>query len=389
MATIKAGNGTDPWKMLGDYVKGQNNQILQRQRDNATMDRLEFQQSQQNARQAATQDPSAVYDRAAARYRARSEYTAGKPGKDMTSSAAAQAFKAGLIEGGINNPHALATILGNAQHESSFNPNALGDTDLGPGREAHGIIQWREGRFKALQDYAAAKGGNWTDPKIQGGYAAHELTKNPQYAPIGQALNNLKSLDGAQPLMRQYLGYKVAVANEPERMGNADMWFKKSTGTKPAPIVADNGLYRDPNDPTHVYRTEPGEKGVKFQLTQMKPGSAQEAQQEFVRSPGPDGKRRGKDGMRMVELVPDGPMKDGKMTYRVYTDPPPLAPAAPPAVASAPVAAVPVAPPTPEVTGTVVPTVAAEESVQPLQPPVEQVLDEADAAEERGFADEE
>ena len=69
------------------------------------------------------------------------------------------------LKGAGLNPGAIAGIMGNLYIENSFNPadpNGGGD-----GGTSHGIAQWREGRWTALQNYAASKGKPVTDLQTQ------------------------------------------------------------------------------------------------------------------------------------------------------------------------------------------------------------------------------
>jgi hypothetical protein len=350
---IPSGNGTDPWTLLRDYVKQQNS-------DRQMHEQMDFRQGLADdalAQRAAQNSPEAQYAKTDARLKARIANGFGPRSGGATSGKAvdtknAAEFQAGLREGGISNPYAIALLMGNAQAESKFNTGALGDLNLGPGEEAHGTMQWRKERWNALQKFSEARGTPVTDPRLQGEYAAYELTRGG-YQGVGKRLQALNSMEGGQGLMKEYLGYNPKVANEADRFATAQNWLKRDQGIKPnaAPQYA-TGLIHDPSDPTHIYRTAEGPDGVKFQLTNM-PTQRASDMQHYYRKQFKDG------GDRMIELVPDGKVEKGNPQYRIYSSPPPL-----PAVAAAPVQALtpPPAPAAPvDTTGSITPAPVPEE----------------------------
>lgn len=73
-------------------------------------------------------------------------------------------------------PAQAAGIIGNAYHESKFNLGAEGD-----GGTAHGLFQWRFGRWEGLKDYASRPGEDINDWKTHLDYMAHELRNNGSY----------------------------------------------------------------------------------------------------------------------------------------------------------------------------------------------------------------
>lgn len=76
-------------------------------------------------------------------------------------------------------PAQAAGIIGNAKHESNFNTNAEGDLDLAD--TAHGLFQWRGGRWAGLQKYAADNNLDLDAWETQIDYMAHELRTNGAY----------------------------------------------------------------------------------------------------------------------------------------------------------------------------------------------------------------
>ena len=84
---------------------------------------------------------------------------------------------------GIPDP-GCAGAMGNMQTESSFVPGIIG----GP---AHGICQWQDSRFTALQNYASAHNGQWWQLNIQLGFMGQEL--HGGYRNVLNFLKNNKS----------------------------------------------------------------------------------------------------------------------------------------------------------------------------------------------------
>lgn len=375
---IPAGNmGQDPWSMLRDYVRNQNTQQLQRENLNARADMAAQAQQAAMDRAQYTNSAAVQYAKTDARLKARIANGFGPrtgSGSAMTDKKAAAEFEAGLREGGLNNPYAVALMMGNAQSESKFNPNATGDLTLGPGREAHGMMQWREERWKALQDFAAAKGVPVNDPKTQGMYAAYEVTQGLRKQ-LGPKLNSLKSMDGGQDLMYQYLGYNKKVANEADRFATSQAWLKKDQGIKSQ--VADataSRHYRDPSDPAFIYRESDKPDAARYQLTHMTDSAYQTALAGMRR-------QYKKDADKMIVRDFNEPVnpKTGAFTYRVYDRPPSLLSTeafGPPMPASmVPAKPTQVAAEEPETTGSVAPLGPLPEEIEEDAAPPENPLD--------------
>jgi hypothetical protein len=95
-------------------------------------------------------------------------------------------------ENGIS-PAATAGILGNMYAESNVNPTTIQSNGKGP---AAGIVQWenyntKSGRWKAMADYAASRGKDWTDLDSQLNYIMKEFTNGATYWNKGEkAFNN-------------------------------------------------------------------------------------------------------------------------------------------------------------------------------------------------------
>lgn len=73
-------------------------------------------------------------------------------------------------------PAQAAGIIGNAFHESKFNLGALGD-----GGTAHGLFQWRFGRYQGLLDFANKPGEDIDDWRTHMDYMTQELRNNNSY----------------------------------------------------------------------------------------------------------------------------------------------------------------------------------------------------------------
>ncbi len=72
------------------------------------------------------------------------------------------------------NQHQTAAVMAAIKHESNFNLSVVGDRNLGRGREAHGLFQWREQRYTNMQRFVAARPGQ--DPvTTQIDFAMHEM----------------------------------------------------------------------------------------------------------------------------------------------------------------------------------------------------------------------
>lgn len=83
---------------------------------------------------------------------------------------AAEAFQSELLAGGLPE-HVVAGIMMNGRDESGFNPTAVGDNG-----NAFGILQWNGPRMRALKNFAAARGGDPGDPRVQAQFTLYELS---------------------------------------------------------------------------------------------------------------------------------------------------------------------------------------------------------------------
>jgi hypothetical protein len=89
------------------------------------------------------------------------------------------------------NDYAVAGIMGNLFRESRFAPQAFNSGGGGCG--AYGMVQWRGGRQKALNDLATANKTKIDDYKIQIKFLYKELSETWVYT-----LNALKNVNTAE-----------------------------------------------------------------------------------------------------------------------------------------------------------------------------------------------
>ena len=86
------------------------------------------------------------------------------------------------------NTAAITGILANIQHESSFNPHALGDNGT-----SYGICQWHNSRWERLKSYCSQNGLDSTTLNGQLNYLVWELENN--YTSVN---NKIKSVPNTQ-----------------------------------------------------------------------------------------------------------------------------------------------------------------------------------------------
>src|SRR3954451_10104669 len=67
-------------------------------------------------------------------------------------------------------PAQIAGIIGNLQHESSLDPNAVGDNGT-----SFGLAQWHADRWDALKNFAAKNGSDPSDVSTQVNFPHNEL----------------------------------------------------------------------------------------------------------------------------------------------------------------------------------------------------------------------
>ena len=138
----------------------------------------------------------------------------------------------------INNgfqPHQAAALVGNMQHESGFNPNAVHDNGTGIG-----VFGWRdpkqgEGRKTDLYTWAKTAGPNGTplDPTsldTQLKFSTYEMGPNGKESAAGDAIRNSKDYTGAVNATLSYLRPQDYSAADPTKSHGYTQRFNNGTG---------------------------------------------------------------------------------------------------------------------------------------------------------------
>jgi hypothetical protein len=92
-----------------------------------------------------------------------------------------------LVQRGFS-PEAAAGITANVQHESDYNPAAIGDNG-----SSFGLFQWHGKRGAALKGYARLTGRDWADPDVQLDFLDQELGSQ-----FPQLKDRLQKVDAAE-----------------------------------------------------------------------------------------------------------------------------------------------------------------------------------------------
>ena len=92
-----------------------------------------------------------------------------------------------LSQQGFNDA-AICGILANIQHESNFNPNALGDNGT-----SYGICQWHNSRWDSLKSYCGSNGLDSTTIEGQMAYLMYELKE--KYPSIYESMKNVPNTE--------------------------------------------------------------------------------------------------------------------------------------------------------------------------------------------------
>ena len=261
MAVIPSGNKSDPFAAALEWAKSQQQQQNYQDLNNSRRDladrKMEFEREKMKLA------PQLEYEKARGRGAAAIETglhaqelgldngKGGATGKAAVNKVSSD-FQRGLTDGGLTNPYGLSVAMANAQVESGgWNPNALGDTTLGPGEEAHHLMQWRKDRFVRLRQFAAQNNDNPNNPSpyIQGKFAAWEMN-NTHKGQGGSTLMTAKSFNEAQSGMQNYLRMKdwdkgSGAHGFAARTASINDWHKRITGSKGDAGEADDGWIKD------------------------------------------------------------------------------------------------------------------------------------------------
>lgn len=137
-----------------------------------------------------------------------------------------------------------AAIMGNIQAESSYNPS-----NINPKSGAKGICQWYKDRARALDSYAASKGGSWEDLNIQLNYLWDmEISPGKYYNQFLTKLDGLGSLDAAVEYWEQHFEVSGDTDSYPRRKAAAKEAFdKKGKGIKVDLTVSGNSSTKSNN----------------------------------------------------------------------------------------------------------------------------------------------
>lgn len=127
----------------------------------------------------------------------------------------------GLHSLGLNDT-AAAGVMGNMAQESSMNPQEAGG----------GLMQWINGRWTALVNYARSKGLSPDSAAAQVGYFGQELTAGNEGITL-QGLNAQPSPAAAALYVSEnYERPKASAANNPNREAQAGAFYSQFTGGK-------------------------------------------------------------------------------------------------------------------------------------------------------------
>lgn len=96
-----------------------------------------------------------------------------------------------VSEMGLNSAAACG-VLANIQHESSFNPTALGDNGT-----SYGICQWHNGRYTKLKDYCKKYGYDYKTVEGQLQYLKYELQGSYKKSVLNRLASVENTADGA------------------------------------------------------------------------------------------------------------------------------------------------------------------------------------------------
>lgn len=162
---------------------------------------------------------------------------------------------AGLTSGGLN-PAAAAGVLGNFKQESNFNSDTRGGGD---GGTAHGLGQWRQERWDNLRSYAAQRGADVNDPRLQTQFALDEskTIKLPDGRSVYDAINQAQTPQDAAYIWGKYFERPKVV--EPIRAAHAANYYTQFAGPVPTPDggAAPNPGVRTPLPPVNPETGQP------------------------------------------------------------------------------------------------------------------------------------
>lgn len=131
----------------------------------------------------------------------------------------------GLIERGYS-PVQAAALAGHALQESGGDP-----ANVNPNEDAHGLLQWRLDRWKALQDFAKERGVAPTDPHLQLDFIGRELGGSE--AKSGAGFRAATDLPSASAALKSYI--RFGDNSDQTRLNNARGLLGQTASNSQAP----------------------------------------------------------------------------------------------------------------------------------------------------------
>src|ERR1700731_1027217 len=124
-------------------------------------------------------------------------------------------------------PEAAAIAAGNAQQESSFNLNAVGDPSVPGG--SHDLMQWNRERWLGFQSFRASH-PELQDMALKAPYVDYQASRRSD---ITKAWKGVKDLRAAGAISHAYEGYGDSSTGT--RIGNSQEWLRRYREQHPGP----------------------------------------------------------------------------------------------------------------------------------------------------------
>ncbi|WP_279480232.1 phage tail tape measure protein [Aureimonas sp. SK2] len=131
-----------------------------------------------------------------------------------------------VLSADFNDAQAMA-LLGHMQQESSFDP-ASWNAKEGAG----GLLQWRGNRLENLKRFAAERGMNWQDRKVQAAFVGHEMRTDPYERRRSARFRSATTIEEASGALKDYVrfGDDSAGTRLANARGFAQQFGAKSVG---------------------------------------------------------------------------------------------------------------------------------------------------------------
>lgn len=130
----------------------------------------------------------------------------------------------GLLDRGLS-PVQAAALVGNMKQESGFDPASVNSRE-----DAHGLLQWRQSRWQALQDYAKSRGTDPTDRDTQLDFIRQEMGGPEKRA--GDRFLAAADLPSANAALKGYIRY--GDQSQGTRLANASPYLTDQSSPAPA-----------------------------------------------------------------------------------------------------------------------------------------------------------